>query len=82
MYEIRFDAKAIDFLNKLEHKIKIRIYNKIISTKQNPFRFYERLEGRSDYKLRIGPYRVIAHINQSDGTINITLIGHRKNVYK
>lgn len=82
MYEILFDEEVIDFLNKLENEIKKRIFNKVISTKEDPFHFFERLSGRTDYKLRIGDYRVIADINQSDRKIRITMIGHRKNVYK
>jgi len=35
-----------------------------------------------DYKLRIGDYRAIADINRANNIIEITLIGHRKNVYK
>ena len=82
MYEVDFDDKAIDFLEKLERPIRQRIYNKIISTKENPLRFFERLESRSDYKLRVGDYRVIADIDQSKRQIKVTLIGHRKNVYE
>jgi len=37
MYEVIFDEEAIDFLNKLEKQLKERIFNKIISTKENPF---------------------------------------------
>ncbi len=64
MYELVFDEKAIDFLSKLPKDLRERIFNKIISTKENPFRFFDRLNGRTDYKLRVGDYRVIADINQ------------------
>jgi mRNA-degrading endonuclease RelE of RelBE toxin-antitoxin system len=40
------------------------------------------LEGRKDFKLRIGNYRVIADINQNLKKIEVTRIGHRKNIYK
>ena len=80
MYEVVFDEEAIDFLSKLQIKIKKRIYNKIISAKENPFHFFERLEGRKDYKLRVGNYRIIADI--SPKRIEISFIGHRRNVYK
>lgn len=53
-----------------------------MSTKSEPHHFFERLVGRNDYKLRIGDYRVIADINDSSKRIEITLIGHRKKVYK
>jgi mRNA interferase RelE/StbE len=81
MYTIHFDDRAIDILVKFDKELRKRIYNKIISTKENPFHFFERLEGRKDYKLRIGDYRVIADIDRKNEIIWITLIGHRKNVY-
>lgn len=82
MYEIIFDKKSLEFLNKLEYKIKERIFEKIISTKQNPFRYFERLKNRDEYKLRVGSYRVIADIDKTSNIIKIRLIMHRKNIYK
>ena len=82
MYELILDEAAIDFLNTLPKELKERIFTKIISTKENPFHFFERLSGRTDYKLRIGDYRVVADLDQGNRTIKVTLIGHRKNVYK
>ena len=82
MYDVIFDPLAIDFLNGRGKAVRERIFRKIVSTKANPFHYFERLEGRKDYKLRVGDYRVIADIDQSAGKIQVTLIGHRKNVYK
>ena len=82
MYDIILDEEAIDFLEKLPAQVKERIFNKIVSTKENPFHFFERLEGRTDYKLRIGDYRAIADIEQNDKKIKVTRIGHRKNIYE
>lgn len=81
MYEVIFDEEAIDFLNKLPKELKKRIFNKIISIKEYPFHYFERLEGRKDYKLRIGDYRAIADIDKNSKKIKITIIGHRKNIY-
>ncbi len=80
MHEIVFDEIALDSLNSVPKEIKERIFNKIISTKENPFHFFERLAGRDDYKLRVGDFRVIADIEQNK--IHITFIGHRRNVYQ
>ncbi len=82
MYEVVFDPVAIDFLNGLDKGVRERIFKKILSTKPNPFHYFERLEGRKDSKLRIGDYRVIADIDQNARKIRVTLIGHRKNIYK
>jgi len=48
MYEIIFDKESINFLDKLQRPIRERIFYKIISTKENPFHFFERLVGRGD----------------------------------
>ena len=78
-YEVIYDPLASDFLEKLPKKLRRRIFMKVNSTKNNPFHFFERLTGRCDYKLRVGDYRVIADIRGK--RIEVTLIGHRKNVY-
>ena len=82
MYELIFDNEAIEFLNKLPKEVKRRIWDKLTSTKENPFHFFERLAGRTDYKLRVGDYRVIADLDRGNNTIKVTIIGHRKNIYK
>ncbi|MDO8656625.1 MAG: type II toxin-antitoxin system RelE/ParE family toxin [Nanoarchaeota archaeon] len=82
MYEVIFDDESIEFLNKIPREVKERIFNKIISAKENPFHFFERLTGREDYKLRVGDYRVIADIDRGNNLIKVTVIGHRKNIYK
>ena len=82
MYKIIFDFGAIEFLEKAEKSISERIWNKIMSTKENPYHFFERLVGRKEFKLRIGDYRAIADINDSEKKIEIVFIEHRKKVYK
>jgi len=82
IYQVIFDSEVIEFLQGLPKEIRERIFNKIISTKENPFHFFERLAGRRDYKLRIGDYRAIADINQKEWKIEVTRVGHRKNIYK
>ena len=82
MYEIIFDDKAIEFLEKLQLSTRKRIFEKIISTKEDPFHYFEKLKWRDEYKLRVGGYRVIVDINKKKKRIYILVIGHRKNVYK
>ena len=81
MYEIVIDEQAIEFLEKMEKPISKRIFKKIQTAKEDPLRFFERLEGRKDYKLRVGDYRIIADINREKKRIEVTQIGHRKNIY-
>lgn len=81
MYEIEFDEEGIRFLEKLPKETRERIFGKIIAAKENPNHYFKRLEGRKDYKLRVGDYRIIADIDKNAKIIKITLIWHRKNVY-
>ncbi len=82
MYKVIFDDKAIEFLEKLDTRNRERIFNKILSTKENPFHYFEKLTARNLYKLRVGTYRVIANIDENNIKILVLLIGHRKNIYK
>lgn len=81
-FELIFDKKAASELSKLPKDIQKRIFTKLQQSKENPQRFFERLSGRLDYKLRIGKYRVIADLNHDKKQIQITTIGHRKNIYE
>jgi len=82
MYDVIFDPEALEFLEKTDKKLAKRIWEKIMVTKSEPHHYFVRLVGRKDYKLRVGDYRVIADINNSLKRIEITLIDHRKKIYR
>ncbi len=82
MFELIFDKKAANQLEKLPKEIRQRIFFKLIQAKEEPFHFFIRLEGREDYKMRVGDYRVIADINLKENRIEVTKIGHRRNIYE
>ncbi len=81
-YEIRYDRKAAEYLESLPKEISKRIVKKASDAKENPMHFFEPLENRKDFKLRIGDYRLIADIDHHLKRIEVTLIDHRKRVYK
>ena len=81
-YEIVYDEKAIETLEGLPKETRKRIFDKCSSAKENPHRFFKRLEGREDYRLKVGDYRVIANIDDNLRQVGVTLIDHRKRVYK
>ncbi|MFH1107133.1 MAG: type II toxin-antitoxin system RelE/ParE family toxin [Candidatus Micrarchaeota archaeon] len=81
-YKPVFDKKALEFLERLPKDLRLRIFEKAAAAKENPRHFFERLEGRQDYKLRVGDYRLIADIDHSLQRIEVTLIDRRKRVYK
>jgi len=69
-------------LKKLPKNIIEIIFKKLISIKENPLRFIERLKSSHLWKLRVLDYSIIMMINTQDKIINIIKIGHRKNIYK
>ncbi|MBI4095711.1 MAG: type II toxin-antitoxin system RelE/ParE family toxin [DPANN group archaeon] len=81
LFVLRFSEAAAKALEKLPADVRLRIWSKLQEAKAEPFRFFIRLKGRDDFKLRVGDYRVIADIVQIGNVIEITKIGHRRNVY-
>jgi mRNA interferase RelE/StbE len=81
MYELKFDKKAIDFLNKLEKNDKERIWNKLQECKIEPFRYLKHLENMEGYKLRVGDYRIIIDVEKTIKILTVVKIGSRKNIY-
>ncbi len=81
MYSVVFDEKAKVFLERMDRTSAIRIFRKIQKARSEPFLHFARLSGRPDFKLRVGDWRVIADIDVAASRIEITKIGHRKNVY-
>ncbi|MBI2668074.1 type II toxin-antitoxin system RelE/ParE family toxin [Candidatus Woesearchaeota archaeon] len=81
MYILIFEKKALNFLNKLERNIKDRIWSKIQQCKEDPFRFLEHLEEINGYKLRVGDYRLIIDVDQTNKILKVIKIGHRRNIY-
>ena len=81
-YTLAFDKQPLDFVENLPKEIGTRILNKLADTKPNPYHFFRRLTGRTDYRLRVGDYRIIADIDDGSRVIHVTMAAHRKNVYE
>jgi len=82
MYNIILKSPAKKFLKKLDKPSKIEIIKKLKKLKNNP-KLGKLLLGRliGLWSLRIGDYRAIYQIRQSELLILILKIGHRKNIY-
>lgn len=82
MYNLVFEKRALENLNKLDNNIKQRIWDKLQECKENPFRFLKHLEEMPGFKLRVGDYRAIIDVDNSTKTIVVLKVGHRKNIYE
>ncbi|MHB1493715.1 MAG: type II toxin-antitoxin system RelE family toxin [Thermoplasmataceae archaeon] len=81
-FAVEYSEESLFQLRGMDTPVAKRIVQKIESTKSEPHRFFVRLVGRTEYKLRIGDYRVIADIEENRKVIIIRSLGHRKNIYK
>jgi mRNA interferase RelE/StbE len=43
---------------------------------------HHRLTGRSEYKLRVGDYRVLYEFDAQAGRLYLHYVGHRREIYK
>jgi mRNA interferase RelE/StbE len=63
--------------------IRSRIIQKVRFVGRNLDRFpHERLQGRTEYRLRIGDYRVVYEFGLRRNEISLVTIGHRREVYR
>ena len=81
-FEVEFSEESLFQLQGMEIPLAKRIIQKIESTRSDPHRFFVRLVGRTEYKLRVGDYRVIADIEENRRVIVVRSLGHRRNIYK
>ena len=81
-FEVEYSEESLFQLRGLEIPVSKRIIQKIESTRSDPHRFFVRLVGRTEYKLRVGDFRVIADIEENRRVIVIRSLGHRKNIYR
>ncbi len=81
-FEVEYSEESLFQLRGLDTPAARRIIQKIEDTRSNPHRLFVRLVGRTEYKLRVGDYRVIADIVGNRRVIIIRSMGHRKNIYR
>lgn len=79
---IRFTATADGHLDRLPHRLQKRVIEKLefYSSQPEPLQFAEPLSGTSNYRFRIGDYRVIFEILNE--TIWVLAIKRRDEAYR
>jgi mRNA interferase RelE/StbE len=43
---------------------------------------HQRLQGRAEFKLRVGDYRVLYEFDAKAGRVYLHYVGHRREIYK
>ena len=82
-YEIRILHSAEKEMEKLPAATHSRISSRILSLENNPRpRGAKKLSGRDEYRLRVGDYRILYTISDSDSAVTIIAVGHRREAYR
>jgi len=82
-YEIRILRSAEKEMEKLPVALHTRIGRRILSLENIPRpKGAKKLSARYEYRLRIGNYRILYTISDSDSTVTIIAVGHRRDVYR
>lgn len=79
---VRFTETADDQLDRLPLRLQKRIVEKIefYSLQPDPLKFSEPLTGSSEYRFRVGDYRVIFEVLHD--TLWVTAIKRRDEAYR
>jgi mRNA interferase RelE/StbE len=83
-YQIEWKSSAVRELKKLDRQVVPRIVDAVEALSSKPFPHgVKKLQGsEATYRIRIGDYRVIYEVFSSHLVIEITLVRHRKDVYR
>jgi mRNA interferase RelE/StbE len=82
-YKIEWKSSAKRELKKLDIQIIPRLIQAIEGLANNPYPVGCRkiVNSDSNYRIRVGDYRIIYQVQQYQLIIEIIRVGHRKNVY-
>jgi len=80
-YSVFWTDPADKDLWKLPKSIAQRIFDKVNSIGDDPYRTAERCEGYPWYHQRVGAYRAVLKIDDTELLISVLKVGLRKKVY-
>ncbi|MYI63740.1 MAG: type II toxin-antitoxin system RelE/ParE family toxin [Gemmatimonadetes bacterium] len=83
MYSVRIIRRAMRDLSNLPQQYADLLSQHIDSLSENPRpRSAKRLQGRTDYSLRVGDYRIIYEIDDRELLVTIYRVKHRLEAYR
>jgi mRNA interferase RelE/StbE len=82
-YQLFLKRSAEKELSELTGKTHDRIVKKLLEMRENPLpRGVRKLPGREGYRIRMGHYRILYVIDETQKKIEIFSIAHRQEAYK
>ena len=82
-YQVLLKRSAEKELDALPASVRGRIVARLLGLEENPRPVgVTKLQGQASYRLRVGNYRVLYAIDDTDRLVTIYAIGHRREVYR
>ena len=85
VYELRFSAKSRKHIAALDRPTKERILSRLEELRSNPFdpRLSAALVARPGLRRsKVGPWRIVFEVNESERMLNVLVVQPRGQVYK
>lgn len=84
MYEVVVPQSVVKQIARLSHQVRERVVTKLTELEESPrppdCRKLETEE--SLYRLRVGDYRIIYTVDDTNKKVIISLVAHRREVYR
>ncbi len=81
MYSLRIEKQALKYIQKLDRPTAKRIMEAIDSIRENPSIGERLINHGSEYKYRVGSYRILYDVHDSVLTVVVVKVGPRGQVY-
>ena len=82
-YHVRLKRSVLKDLEALPAGYRKRVLAAIrgLATVPRP-RGAEKLTGREDWRIRVGPYRIVYRVDDADRTVVVFRVAHRRDAYR
>ena len=81
VWSVELTNRALRDFGKLDRQAARRIVAKLERAAAKPERFFSRVVGSDEYKLRVGDYRLLATLSHETKTIIVARVDHRSRIY-
>jgi mRNA interferase RelE/StbE len=82
-YRVHIKRSAEKELDNLPGRLRSRIAARLLALENDPRPAgVKKLQGEDAYRLRVGDYRVLYTIDDTEMLVTIYAIGHRREVYR
>jgi len=82
-YVVKLKRSAEKELDRLPIKTHDRIVKILLSLKEDPIPHgAKKLRGHDGYRIRVGDYRILYTIDESNRKVEVYSVAHRKEVYR